>query len=71
MARPAYPLSPEALAEARRFMAEGTRSHPRRGWPTTPSYRDLARHLRARGLTRVVVAPGVLARALRRTEPRS
>ncbi len=66
MGRRAYPLSPEALAEAKRFMREGKRTKPRRDWPSTPSYRDLARHLRERGLTAGTVGPGVLFRALRR-----
>jgi len=67
MGRHPAPLSPAALAEARRYLRGGRRTYAVRGAPPHPSYRDLARHLHALRLTPMVVHPAILWRALRRT----
>lgn len=66
MARPAYPLSSAALAELRRFVADGKRRHAIAGAPSSPSLRDIADHLFAQKLTVERVNAGVLWRACRR-----
>ena len=66
MARPAYPLSPEALEELRRFVDTGKRRHAVACAPSSPSVRDIAEHLFRRKLTAELVNPGIIWRACRR-----
>jgi hypothetical protein len=66
MGRHAYPLSPEALAELKRFAEQGKRRHAVTGAPSSPSLRDIADHLFAQRLTVERVNAGVLWRACKR-----
>lgn len=65
MGRHAYPLSPAALEEIRRFVETGTRRHAIAGAPRAPSVREIAVHLFARKLTPQQLNAGVLWRACR------
>jgi hypothetical protein len=66
MGRHAYPLTRGAIAEIRRLVRRGKRTHAIAGAPSTPSYRDIAARLRELKLTPSRVDPKVLWRACKR-----